>query len=101
MVQTGKILEGKRQRRRKMPRAVLERLEEKFQVSSRTICRWITAGEQDVIEAALEFVQELVTSKKVGRAKMDKLNKSLNELYTLSASSASEVYEESRPEVTH
>lgn len=83
MEQTGEIQGRKRQRRRKIPRVVLERLQEQYQVSSRTICRWITAGEKEVVEAALKYVNELLADKKVGRAKIGSLNESLDELYSL------------------
>lgn len=83
MEQAGEEQGTRRQRRRKIPRVVLERLQEQYQVSSRTICRWITAGEKEVVEAALKYVNELLTYRKIGRAKIGSLNESLEELYSL------------------
>ena len=83
MEHLGEMQVRKRQRRRKIPRVVLERLQEQYKVSSRTICRWITAGEKDVVEAALKYVNELLAYRKIGRAKIGSLNESLEELYSL------------------
>ena len=73
----------KRQRRKKLPGSVIERLSETFQTSTRTICRRITAGDPEVVAAALTYVHELLEKKKAGRAAIDNLNDLLTALYSV------------------